>query len=81
MVIPRREIERGRSQNTDENTFVSQSGSSGTPSKVAGAGQDEVGEFRVKLVFEKDKASFLQNLQLFHNRNGLEGILDVLWVL
>lgn len=56
MVIPRREIERGRSQNTDEDSFVSQSGSSGTPSKVAGAGQDEVGEFRVKLVFEKDKA-------------------------
>ncbi|XP_038116706.1 uncharacterized protein LOC119768943 [Culex quinquefasciatus] len=41
--------------------------SSGTPSKEGGAGAGR-GE-----VLKKDKASFLQELQLFHDRNGMGG--------
>ncbi|XP_038119078.1 AT-rich interactive domain-containing protein 2 isoform X4 [Culex quinquefasciatus] len=59
--------ERGRSQDSDGDAFVSQNSSSGTPSKE-GAGRGR--GVRGKLVFEKDKASFLQDLQLFHDRNG-----------
>lgn len=55
-----------RSQDADD-AFLSQNSSSGTPSKE-GAGRGK--GVRGKLVVEKDKASFLQDLQQFHERNG-----------
>ncbi|XP_038117189.1 uncharacterized protein LOC119769288 [Culex quinquefasciatus] len=54
------------SQESDAETFVSQTATA-APSKEGGAGASR-GE-----VLKKDKANFLQELQLFHDRNGMGG--------
>ncbi|XP_053684962.1 AT-rich interactive domain-containing protein 2 isoform X5 [Sabethes cyaneus] len=56
-----------RSQQEEDDTFSNQNSSSGTPFKEPGSARVRS---RSKPVIEKDKASFLQDLALFHEKNG-----------
>lgn len=56
--------ERSRSQDEDE-SFSNQNSCSGTPAK-----EPSRSRVRGKLVFEKDRTRFLQDLYAFHEKNG-----------
>ncbi|XP_055531167.1 SWI/SNF nucleosome remodeling complex component isoform X6 [Wyeomyia smithii] len=56
-----------RNQQEEDDAFINQNSSSGTPFKEPGSGRIRS---RIKPMIEKDKASFLQDLALFHEKNG-----------